>query len=69
LVNVILFGIPGVEGGRAGSFCMATGDGFSGKRGAYLGCQSESHHPDKLLVNNGLNERVDHYAAAATSIT
>jgi hypothetical protein len=69
VVNVIPFGIPGVEGGRPGSVCLATWDGFSGKSGAYLDCQSESHHPDKLLVNNGLNEIADRYPAAAIALT
>ncbi len=69
MVNVIPFGIPGVEGGRPGSVCIATWDGFSGKSGAYFGCQSESRDPDKLLVSNGLDEIKDRYPATALSLT
>jgi hypothetical protein len=69
VVNVIPFGIPGVEGGRPGSVCIATWGGFSGKSGAYLGSQSESRSPDKLLANNDLDERVDRDPATAISLT
>ena len=69
MVNVIPFGIPGVKGGRPGSVCIATWDGFSGKSGAYLGCQSESRNPDKLLVNDGLDEIVDRYPATVICLT
>ena len=69
LVNVIPFGTPGVEGGRPGSVCIATWGCFSGKSGAYLGCPSESRSPDKLLANNGLDERVDRCPATAISLT